>query len=77
MMLLFFLILSMFVLHFQFTVEAYLSNEPEPGTFDHTRWRVAAWLEQDHMKAFFIVIVCINAVLIGVQVSLPAAHSSP
>jgi voltage-gated sodium channel len=45
----------------------YLENEPEPGTLLWYRWFVATRLENKMIRWFFITIVCINAVLIGVQ----------
>jgi len=35
------------------------------------RWRVAVWCEGDKFKLFFIILVCINGVLIGVQADYP------
>ena len=48
-------------------IDDYLRDEPEPGTFSHTRWKVAKFMEQGNIKWAFISVVILNAILLGVQ----------
>lgn len=48
-------------------IQKYLDVEPAPDTIAYQRWRIATFLDQDHVKVFFIGIVFVNAIVMGIQ----------
>jgi len=57
-------------------IEAFLEADIHAeGSLAHARWRFAHILYQPQTRLFFISMVCINAVLIGVQTDYPGGQA--
>lgn len=49
-----------------YVYEKYLDEEPEQGTFQHHRWRLAHVLNLWPLQFFFMSLVVINGIMIGI-----------
>ena len=51
-------------------IEIYLQDEDaarDAGGFAHKRWKIANFMEQNVIKAIVMGLVCVNGILIGIQ----------
>lgn len=48
-------------------IEAFLKVQPKKGTFAHVRWQVGTFMEWVPCRIFFIVLVGLNAIQIGIE----------
>jgi len=55
------------------SAEEFLLREPEGGFFIHCRWRLARFMESAPSRIFFLALVVMNGVTIGIQADYPDA----